>query len=162
MRATETDLQDYLKNVSAKRRAARKPAGKITLAELLTKGKQGTSATKTQSRVIRFIEQNGGTAWRQNSLARKGYVKAVRGSGEGISDVVGYLPFIHPSGLRVCVPVYIEAKTTDSLKPNQVTFLTAAHNAGAVAMVCRSYEEFVTKFRSRFMDLFGFECEFIF
>lgn len=104
---------------------------------------------ETTNAILDFLFRNRVFAWRQNSggipLFREGILTGFRPGGKaGQPDIVGILPSMgrHLGGTYLG----IEIKTgKDRLSEGQVAFHSQARKAGALILVVKSFEDFLTQ-----------------
>jgi hypothetical protein len=110
--------------------------------------KQKTPTNALAEQIINKIFEDGGYAWRNNTLGVPDFKKGVmrKAPKTGVSDILGIVP--HKT-FRQRPPVgqliAIEIKTgRDTLKPEQIGFLEAINRRGGLAFAVKTYDEFLT------------------
>lgn len=97
------------------------------------------SAGEISKKAMEILTLRGCEVWRTNNIAVKGRKFIGR---KGVSDITGY---VKATG----VAVYVEVKKIgDTLKDDQVFFLTMARKAGAMVMIAtqdKQTREFILK-----------------
>lgn len=104
------------------------------------------TANDTTGRIVDFLNAQGFVVWRQNTTgiydAAKGVWRKNPNNRKGVADIIGF----DRSGLFVAVEVKIGE---DRLSDNQAEFLTQVKMAGGMAMVARSWVDFLQKWEKR-------------
>jgi hypothetical protein len=94
--------------------------------------------------IVRHLNYAGYKAWRQNNGAVYDPARQLFRKNPnhllGVPDIIGYCK---STGKFICVEV---KKGKDRLSDEQALFLKEASMAGCIAMVAKSYDDFVTKF----------------
>lgn len=103
-------------------------------------------ANDTTGRIVDFLNAQGFNVWRQNTTGiydvTKGVFRKNPNSRKGISDIIGF----DRSGCFVAVEV---KAGTDTLSDEQADFLAQVKMAGGMAMVARSWDDFLQKWERR-------------
>lgn len=104
------------------------------------------TANDTTGRIVDFLNAQGFVVWRQNNTgiydATKGVYRKNPNAKKGIADIIGF----DRIGQFVAIEVKIGG---DRLSNEQADFLTAVNMAGGMAMVARSWEDFLKKWTLR-------------
>lgn len=122
------------------------------------KDKQKTPANSLTSQVIRWFEQQGGTARRVNTGGQwdKELGKFRRsGMRRGFEDVDGTYP-IYINGVKIGVKIAVEIKINkDSLSEHQIERKTELEAAGGIYVVARKIEDTIADIHAAIKALYG-------
>lgn len=116
--------------------------------------KKPSQTNATTRDILNFLTGEGCFVWRQNvlpiPLAREGVLSGWRSGGKsGLPDVIGVLRAgLLPGWWGGAGGIFlgVEIKTgADKLRPEQIGFHTTARKLGALILVVKDYQDFLTQ-----------------
>lgn len=103
-------------------------------------------ANDVTGEIIKFLTYHHYTVWRQNTTGifdkERGVWRKNPTTKKGVSDIIGF----DPSGRFVAIEIKVGR---DRISDDQAKFLAQVHEAGGLAMIARSLDDFFTKWYER-------------